>query len=730
MGITFVTAGLAAGALLAAVPLVLHLLMRQTPRPIVFPAMRLIRERSKKAKKQTRLKNLLLLIARMALLAMMALALARPSFKTQASVGGDKVPAAIGLVIDTSLSMQYTERDQDRLSEAKKRAIDVLSRSHEASQVFVVDSSDPAPPVPLSLSAARKRVEALALRPVNRKLNGPMGQAYTAVLGSERPRKEVYVLSDMARTAWETDRPADGLDKVEKSGQSVPTYVLRLGVKDPVNVGLIDAEVHTAAGITTPGEAVQVRGVLRSAGPATTRTVEFFLDGPTKRDQKLIEIPANGETEVVFRTPRLEAGWHRGQLHVAGSDPLPFDDDRFVTFEVRPAFKVLVIADLDDDLDLVAGALDPEALPEGEPRPFVVDKVRTSRLNERMLASLRDYVCVIVNNVRKLDEPVWRALNSYLAGGGGLIVAIGSRADASSYAESIPARLLPAAIGEVKQPAAATTFGKVDYAHPIFRREQSEIPNLDADLTGVSIRRYQGLAAPGTAARVVMEFQDGAPCLIERDVPGTRPGRLLQLAIPLTWRPRADDPGAWHDWPLHWSFLDFLNQAVPYLAGAASERWNYQSGEFVAVRLDPGQRYSSITVQGPGDAPPSRLSPPAGGKASLLLEPPQSIGYGAVTALAADGKPTTYGFSVNPDPAESALAAVDDQELDAILGKGKYAQAEDDRGLKSAQDKFTFGVEMFPWLMFLVLVLITAEGLLANRFYRERAEAAPARSPA
>ena len=37
------------------------------------------------------------------------------------------------------------------------------------------------------------------------------------------------------------------------------------------------------------------------------------------------------------------------------------------------------------------------------------------------------------------------------------------------------------------------------------------------------------------------------------------------------------------------------------------------------------------------------------------------------------------------------------------------------------------GRELFPWIMMLILVVVTLEGLLANRFYRETAQPAPAR---
>ncbi len=60
MEISLIHAGLAAGAALAALPVILHLFMRQTPKHVIFPALRLIRERQKQSKKRLRIKNWLL----------------------------------------------------------------------------------------------------------------------------------------------------------------------------------------------------------------------------------------------------------------------------------------------------------------------------------------------------------------------------------------------------------------------------------------------------------------------------------------------------------------------------------------------------------------------------------------------------------------------------------------------------------------------------------------------
>src|SRR3954467_2830684 len=156
MDFSLIHAGLAAGAALAALPVILHLFMRQTPKHVIFPALRLVRERQKRSKKRMRIKNWLLLLARMAVLALMALALARPRLYTQMPLGDESVPAAVGLVFDTSLSMGYKEKDKTRLDEAKERARAILDQLPDSSLVFLVDSAEPGTPPGLTPATARK----------------------------------------------------------------------------------------------------------------------------------------------------------------------------------------------------------------------------------------------------------------------------------------------------------------------------------------------------------------------------------------------------------------------------------------------------------------------------------------------------------------------------------------------------------------------------------------------
>lgn len=76
---TFLNPLLLYGALLIAVPVLLHLLMRQKPKKLLFPALRLIEARRKSNVRRLRLRHVWLLLLRMAVIGLLVLAMARPS---------------------------------------------------------------------------------------------------------------------------------------------------------------------------------------------------------------------------------------------------------------------------------------------------------------------------------------------------------------------------------------------------------------------------------------------------------------------------------------------------------------------------------------------------------------------------------------------------------------------------------------------------------------------------
>src|SRR5437763_12992755 len=106
------------GAALVGLPILLHLIMKQEPRRLPFPAFRFLKQKLKTNQRKLRLRHFILLALRMLLIALFCLALYQPTFKSERfSIYGEQ-PVAVVLVIDTSPSMGYLAADKTRLDEA------------------------------------------------------------------------------------------------------------------------------------------------------------------------------------------------------------------------------------------------------------------------------------------------------------------------------------------------------------------------------------------------------------------------------------------------------------------------------------------------------------------------------------------------------------------------------------------------------------------------------------
>src|SRR5713226_1284732 len=137
---TFIYPVLLGGLVLIGVPILLHLIMRQKPKHLLFPAFRFLLQRHRTNQRKIRLRHLLLLILRLMLIAAICLALARPKiFSERLNLGSDRPVAAV-LVFDTSYSMQYMSGRRSRLDEAKERGRELLQTLPEGSRVAVLDS--------------------------------------------------------------------------------------------------------------------------------------------------------------------------------------------------------------------------------------------------------------------------------------------------------------------------------------------------------------------------------------------------------------------------------------------------------------------------------------------------------------------------------------------------------------------------------------------------------------
>ena len=124
---------LAWGLAAIAAPILIHLLLRQRPRPRPWAAMRWLLAAMQAAQRRYKLTNLLLLILRCLALMLLALALARPS------LAGFGRGGKLVLVIDTTASMGATAQGGGALS-AVRQTLESIAIDHDSVALVTVDA--------------------------------------------------------------------------------------------------------------------------------------------------------------------------------------------------------------------------------------------------------------------------------------------------------------------------------------------------------------------------------------------------------------------------------------------------------------------------------------------------------------------------------------------------------------------------------------------------------------
>jgi hypothetical protein len=151
---------------------------------------------------------------------------------------------------------------------------------------------------------------------------------------------------------------------------------------------------------------------------------------------------------------------------------------------------------------------------------------------------------------------------------------------------------------------------------------------------------------------------------------------------------------------------------------------NFLSGQgspTVALPLSP--RFPGYTLHGPDVMEPIA---PSDGQNQVVLKQAAMPGNYVLEGTDGDGrgKPVAR-FSVNIPGGESDLDRVPPAEIDALLGIGSVVPAQRAVNIRAAlQGHFSQPIELFPFLMVLLLLVLALENLLGNKFYRKE-EPAP-----
>jgi hypothetical protein len=241
-----------------------------------------------------------------------------------------------------------------------------------------------------------------------------------------------------------------------------------------------------------------------------------------------------------------------------------------------------------------------------------------------------------------------------------------------------------------------------------FREMTGSIPWSDSP-----IYRYWELGSIAKGVNVVVPFDDGRPAVLERTVGD---GRVVTMTTPVSDRAQGQ---AWNLLPTDsWPFFILSHQMMLYLVGSTDARLNYMAGQTAVVPLDSAAPFRSYLLTAPGDTKFPLSADPK--QNVLLVSATDEVGnYRVQAGGRASG--VDRGFSVNLASRQTELTRLTKDELAGLFGDVPFRLARNQNEIERDVSMARVGRELFSPLILLLAVLLAAECLLANRFYREGA---------
>jgi Aerotolerance regulator N-terminal/von Willebrand factor type A domain len=550
------------GALAIAIPIVLHLLRREVAPEVPFTAVRLLHRAPVERAERRRLRDLILLAARVAALLLLAAAFARPYVQGAA-------PAPMRIVaIDRSYSMGAPGVFPRALALARQ----AIDEAASGEQIVVLAFDDRATVLAAPGGSGEARAALDGLTPgFGATRYGPVFQQAVELAAGATGR--VVIVSDLQRTGWE----GESSSTLPAGWDLTVVDVLNRDAKDVANDGVLSNVAVTAARV----DGDRIVAAIRNRG-ATARTgrVRAVLDGHQIGAAEYAALPgATVETSIAWRAP--EAGTL--QVVIDDTEGLPADNAWFVALGGTSPSKVLIVG-ADEPTVYKAG---------GRPAALYLSRALSALSGEdvevvsgaRLAGVTADHLSarrgVALLSTRGLERATRERLMTYVTAGGGLFVAAGSDLDPSVLAEMTG---WPA-FSAIEQ-SGPLTLAATDLRHPIFR----PFGALAANLGQVRFDHVWRVSSEGWS--IIARFSNGSPALLER-AHGT--GRVVLFA--------SDLDRQWNDFPLHPGFVPFAIEALRYVGGDRRQTRDYTVAQAPSgtppvpgVYRDAGDRPFAVNV--------------------------------------------------------------------------------------------------------------------------------------
>lgn len=659
------------GLLGIALPYWLHRLETQVTEREAFATTRFLEPSKKRIHVRRQLRYLLLMAARMAFLALLAFAFARPVLfdEPELAVSDDTVHHVV--VVDNSFSMH----EGGRIAEARANAGAILDDigGDDIASLYAASSNVRTIAEPTG-DIDEVRALLASIEADNGHLDyGAMMNELSGLIEDSQGSIALHVISDF-----------------QHSGQALRFADM---VPDVVNDRPLTLELHRVVAQNSPNHTVEsvvvqdradviagVRSFNVPQGSSETLQVELVINGTPQRSSE-VTISDSGLQQVEFTGVEFGEGDNRVDVRIGSADALAEDNVRHTVFDNSPPAPVLLIT---DDVESLGVTYLSAAL-ETAPRGYVVEAVDVTEFDPRVM---QRYPWLIVEDIGIVNAGLEAALRDYINGGGSVLAAAGPLTARLDTVPVLGLAIRPPQLSPSGRPL-TLQITRIDTSHPAL-----------SESAGWSSVNVRATPVETTAQDQVLIAQNASnPVLIERNIGA---GRIMLLTTSL------DNSAS--DLPVKPVFVTFMAETARYL-----------SNEKLLVKQQVADSYLQLTRTGGASG---QVVDPDGETLLSLQDTTRSqdvrlnkTGYYQVYTPAGE-----VLVAVNPDIGESDLALMPAQTLqnwqnavnDAASGNQVTIAGAAASGANAGEDAEE--IEIWRFFLILLVIVVLAESLLGNRY--------------
>jgi len=652
------------GLAFLSVPWLLHRKRKPPRNPTPFSSLMFVPDVPPTTRARKQIEDRWLMALRMLLLALLALAFARPYNFVLATPGaGDRGAALHVLLVDVSASMDADGHGAAR-DAALAAALEALGRDDQVAVVVFDDVPRVLLPFPGPEATvrgnredARRALEVLPPPAGGTDYRAALNRA-EALLGAiadpeEGPlRREIHLVSDLQRSGL----PSDG-SPLRLSEANV-LWVHAVGGAPADNIA-----VEEMALVPDGRGNLLVRARLRNfRGEVAEVPVAILIDGELAHEGSLA-LPGDGSRTLSHLAEVDVSQPHRVAVQVLANDAFTADNTRYGHFSPEAIREIGVV--LPGSPAAAAPRFLDAAVADTQPLPWTL---RALAGEELAGSPAEAWPPVVVAMGGDVDGGGVARLSEYVAGGGRLLLIPGAEGFGPAMVDAF---LGPAGIDvagrrfESEDSRQYATFAWLDFDHPVFRNFRDP---AYSDFSAVRFNNFHTLSVPEDGpAQVLARLEGGGagreyPALITFDV---GEGRVLLWSFPL-------DP-AWTNLMRTRRFVPLLHESLAVLLPSLPAQRSWHTGDVATApkTLDPDD--ATITVSMPGVETPATIESVSASLARL-----GSAGFLQWQVASTEGAEETITEAVNLAARESDLSRFSEEEFRlrvgaAVTGEGAGA---------------------------------------------------------